>query len=169
MKNACKLDLIRLAIFVGFLGALIACGMWSQQVEASQEVHGNLVGPTNHIAATNLDGTWTDLGGELEIMGYNRLTLYVLVDAGDAKSIDLRVLAKHTSGGTDEYEFPIETASPNVIDVDGQYWHLTNSDDQKIVLQTQLGQGIRYVQVQGKCTFTIEPPTVALYIVKSFE
>jgi len=172
MKNACKLDLIRLAIFVGFLGALIACGMWSQQVEASQEVHGNLLGPTDHVVTTSLsaDGTsWTDLGGEVEIMGYNRLTLYAVITGGDSTSIDLRVLAKHTSAGADEYEFPLETTSPSVIDIVGQRWHLSNPVDQNLVLQTQLGQGIRYIQIQGRCTASLEPATVALYRVKSFE
>lgn len=103
--------------------------------------------PTSLIsAAQDFTGSWADLGSEIAVEGYNVLGVYLVLDANDSLDMRLRVLAKHTSSGTDEYSFIEGTGTANEFDV-GYYEFATNAD-QKVFIPIPIDNCVPYVQLQ---------------------
>jgi len=51
------------------------------------------------VTEEDLTGSYADVGGEIPMEGYNRLGLFVDIDANDSEDVDLRVLGLFESGG----------------------------------------------------------------------
>ena len=99
-------------------------------------------------AAQDVTASWVDLGSEVETWGSQTITLWVNVDINSSNNIRVRALAKHTSAGTDEYVFPIETAGTSDVDVEDHYFEFNVDADQKMILNWNLNGTVPYIQFQ---------------------
>lgn len=56
------------------------------------------------VSAQDLTASYADYGAEISMQGYNRLGVWIVADVNDSVNVNLKVLAKHTSAGSDEYD-----------------------------------------------------------------
>jgi hypothetical protein len=100
-------------------------------------------------AAETLTAAWADIGPEIPMHGYNRLKLWTTLDINLSTDTRIRVLEKHTSGGSEEYDPVIETVSASDTKVESDYWEF-NVDADALNTLVFKGDGLTpYVQVQG--------------------
>jgi hypothetical protein len=99
-------------------------------------------------SAQDLTASWADLGDEQRTGGYRWVGLWVTVDINDSNDVRIKALAKHASGGTEEYSLPIKTVSAGSIAVQDEYFELTDDADQKVLLTWELDYLVPYVQFQ---------------------
>jgi len=77
---------------------------------------GHYIDPVNLISsAQNLTGPFTDVGGEIDARSYNAGAFFVNVDINGATDVAFKLLAKHESGGSEEYP------------IDPGFWSLRDS------------------------------------------
>lgn len=92
------------------------------------------------VSAQDLTSSYADYGAEIDVRGYTRLGLFIVMDVNDSEDVDLKFLAKHESGGTDEYE------------VDGlseeRLWSGSGTDAKKYY-EIDVGT-VPYIQLQAK-------------------
>ena len=101
-------------------------------------------------AAQNFTAAWVDLGPEIAMFGYNMLKLLLTFEINDSTDLQVRVLEKQESGGTEEFNPATEVVSATKIDFQPGYWEKTLDTDS---LDTLLFKGlgtVPYVQVQIK-------------------
>jgi hypothetical protein len=91
------------------------------------------------VTAQDLTSSYANFGSEIDMRGYNRLGIYIITDVNDSENVDLNVLGKHTSGGTDLYNINgISTVS---------LWTTSASDD-KNYYEFDIGT-IPFIQLQA--------------------
>lgn len=113
------------------------------------EFDGRYGGPHELIAAAqNLTGAWADLGGELLVGGARSIGLYVELDINDSVNARVRLLAKHTSAGANEYVLPIRTVSTSDVKLQDEYYEFNDDADQNMLLGADLDGVVLYVQFQ---------------------
>lgn len=56
------------------------------------------------VSAQDLTAAYADFGSEISMNGDNKLGIWITADVNDSEDVDLKVLGKWESGGTDEYE-----------------------------------------------------------------
>jgi len=56
------------------------------------------------VTAQDLTASYADFGVEIDMIGYTKLGIWVTSDVNDSLDVTLKILAKHTSAGADEYE-----------------------------------------------------------------
>lgn len=95
-----------------------------------------------------LTGTWTNLGSEIDTRGEDTLGVWINLDINDTLNARMRALAKHESGGMDEYFLPIRTISAADVKVEDEYVEFANDIDQKMLLEVGLDNIIPFVQMQ---------------------
>jgi len=98
--------------------------------------------------AQNFTDAWVDLGPEIAMHGYSNATLFLTLDINDDSDLRIRFLAKHESGGTEEYPLPTETAGAGVIAVEDAYYEFTDDVDQLIPVPVSTSGSVPYVQAQ---------------------
>lgn len=96
-------------------------------------------------------GTYVDVGDEIVSKGADNIGIFITTEGKAASAIDLKILAKHTSGGTDEYLFPDMGLNTNLTITEDFYTigisaSLTNS----YCINVKTDGVIPYLQVQGK-------------------
>lgn len=96
----------------------------------------------------NFTVSWVDYGGEIGTDGHDNLSIWLNIDINDTQDARIRLLAKHTEGGADEYVFPIKTETASVVNVEDEYFEFTTDEDAKRVLSFTLDSIIPFVQVQ---------------------
>lgn len=107
------------------------------------------IGPQTIVSsAQNITAAWVDLGPELGVSGWESIGLWVDIDINDAQNVRLRALAKHTSGGDNEYSLPIKTVGTSDVKVEDEYLELNADADQKLLLGVVLGGLVPFVQFQ---------------------
>ena len=99
-------------------------------------------------SAQNFTASWVNYGSEISTDGHARISLWFDIDINDTTDARVRILAKHTRGGVDEYTFPIETVSDSVVSVEDEYVEFADDEDGKRVISFDLDEIIRFVQVQ---------------------
>ncbi len=99
-------------------------------------------------SAQNFTGAWSDLGPEIDCRGFAQIALYVSIDINDTEDARIRALAKHTLDDSDEYCFPIATASSSDIAIEDEYVELTDDADQKLILQWETNNVVPWIQFQ---------------------
>ena len=107
-------------------------------------------GPAELIAAAspqNLTGSWADLGDELDVEGAHFIGLFVNLDINDSANARVRLLAKRTSAGTDEYVLSISVRASNVK-IEDKYVELNADADQKRLLVWDLNGLVPFAQFQ---------------------
>ena len=58
------------------------------------------------IDAQVLTAAYADFGGEINCLNYDKLKLYLTIDANDSENISIKALAKLEEGATEEYDLP---------------------------------------------------------------
>lgn len=101
-------------------------------------------------SAQDFTAAWADLGAEIELKGARWVSLWLNVDINDTLNPQIRLLAKHTSAGTDEYSLPIATVGASDIKVEVEYIELNVDADQKVTLSWEIARSLPYVQFQIK-------------------
>jgi len=96
----------------------------------------------------DVTAAWVDLGGEVDVKGFNRIAVWLNVDINDSLDIRIRALAKHTSAHADEFNLPIRTVSASDVKVEDEYFEFNVDADQFVVLAVELGNVIPLVQFQ---------------------
>jgi hypothetical protein len=103
-------------------------------------------------AAQNFSAAWSDLGPELALQGYTRMGTWIKLTIHDSTNVRLRLLAKHTSAGTNEYMLPITatdvSGTPFNLKVQGEYVELDADADQLILIKWEVDNFIPFVQLQ---------------------
>lgn len=116
---------------------------------ANLEFDGRIGGPHTLIAAAqDLTANWADLGAELTVGGARFLGLFVELDINGSANARVRVLAKHTSAGTNEYVLPIRTVGASDVKVEDEYMEFNVDADQSMLLSWDLDGLVPYVQFQ---------------------
>ncbi len=106
-------------------------------------------GPFTLISsAQNLTDSWVDLGFEIECISYNTLAVWIELDINLSSNARIRAIAKHASGGANEYVLPIKTVSATDIKVDAEYTEFNTDADQSMVLSVELANVVPFVQFQ---------------------
>ncbi len=99
-------------------------------------------------SAQNFTASWVDYGGEIGTDGHLTIALWLNIDINDTQDARLRILAKHASGGADEYVLPIKTETTSVVNIEAEYFEFTTDEDAKRVISFALDNVIPFAQVQ---------------------
>lgn len=112
-------------------------------------LRGHYQGRSNIIGAPqNLTAAWVDLGGEIDTRYSQRIGMWITLDINGSANARIRLLAKHTSGGSEEYVLPIRNVSASDVKVEPEYIEWNNDADVLMVLASDLDGLIPYVQLQ---------------------
>ena len=84
----------------------------------------------------------------LESAGYNSIAVWLTLDINSSLDARFRALAKHTSGGAEEYDLPIKTVSASDVKIQSEYIEWNVDADQLTVYSVQCDNVIPYVQFQ---------------------
>ena len=115
-----------------------------------------IIAAATQIAAGSTGGppaVWVNgnIGPEISVDGFTRLTAWLNFTRTDATGVRFRLLARHTSGGTD-YTLPIYNpvvlAVPYVINVDNESVVLAQDLSYVIALTWDISNTIPFVQLQ---------------------
>ena len=102
-------------------------------------------------ATASVSSTWVDIGSEISMQSYNNGLAWITVTTESGSSTDMRfrMLAKHTSGGSEEYNFPIRTVGASDVKVEDEYLELNDDVNQNIILGWDTDNIIPYLQLQA--------------------
>jgi len=92
--------------------------------------------------------SWADLGSEIEMLGYNRLGVWITLDVNAANNMRLRALAKLDAAGATEYNFVIKTVGTSDIALEDRYYEFEDDADGKYFLEFETSCLVPYVQLQ---------------------
>lgn len=116
---------------------------------ANLEFDGRYGGPHELIsAAQDLTANWADLGAELLVGGARVVGLYAELDINDSVNARVRLLAKHTSAGTNEYVLPIRTVNSSNVKIEDEYYEFNDDADQSVLCSWELEGVVLYAQFQ---------------------
>ena len=107
--------------------------------------------PIISVAQDFLIDDWHDLGVELPTMGCTRITLWLSLDVNDSTGMQVRMQARHTSGGSN---YCMPTYLPNTggaqfyIETDKEYFQFHEDIDQLIQVTWDITNTVPYVQFQ---------------------
>jgi hypothetical protein len=102
--------------------------VWNQYTDAEELVD-----------AQDLTDSYADFGAEIDMRGYTHLSVYIITDVNDSENVTLKLLGKHTSAGTDEYELDGGTT---------QALWTTGASDSKLHYEFNV-KGTPFVQLQA--------------------
>jgi len=109
---------------------------------------GNFKGPEALIAvAQNLTAAWADLGTPQSVKGASKIGLWLTVDINDSNNPRVRLLAIHTSGGS-EFTVPIRTVGASAVLVEPEYIEFNVDEDRLMLLSWDLDRLVDSVQFQ---------------------
>ena len=116
---------------------------------ANLEFDGRYGGPYTLIAAAqDLTANWANLGAEMATGGAHFIGLYVELDINGSTNARVRALAKHESGGANEYLLAIRTVGAAAVLVEDEYLEFNVDADQNMLLISDLDGVALYVQYQ---------------------
>lgn len=102
-------------------------------------------------SAQTLTTAFANLGGEIDMRGENQLGLWLEVDINDAEDVEIRVLHKHTSGGTEEYrEIYLGSPAANITTIHLNDYQVASDADQLFKLNIPVSATSPYIQVQAR-------------------
>lgn len=98
-----------------------------------------------------LTTSFADLGFEIPCAGYNKFALWLTIDINQATEIEIRILHKHTSAGTEEYrEIYLGASSGNITTINLNDYQVGTNADQLFKLALDLNGTSPYIQVQAR-------------------
>jgi len=98
-------------------------------------------------SAQDITTSWVDMGNEIDVRGFTQLNLYVTLDINDGVDVRIKALGKHEFGGTDEFDFSIETEAASDIKIEPKYIEFNTDVDQLQVIKFETF-GVPYIQIQ---------------------
>lgn len=102
------------------------------------------------VAAQTFTNLFVDVSSEISMVGYNQLKLWMAVDIGDSTDLQVRILEKHESGGTEEFQTTISTVGTGDVQFQPGHWELSVDADSLFTLVYRGDGCTPYVQVQIK-------------------
>lgn len=99
-------------------------------------------------SAQNFTASWADYGPEISCDDHSKLAIWLHFVINDTANPRVRILLKHTGGGSDEYQPLIYTESASVVTVQPEYFEFGADVTQKAVIAFDLDVVIPFVQVQ---------------------
>lgn len=103
--------------------------------------------------AQKFTSSFQDLGPEIDCSGYSNIGLWLKNTPQSSSGLLYKALAKHTYGGTEEYDLPIQIVSSNKIDITPEVNQLNNGNS-LYVLKVQTDNIVPYIQFQVAATVT---------------
>lgn len=97
--------------------------------------------------AQDFTASWVDYGGEISTDGHSIVALWLNIDINNTENVRLRILAKHTEGGSG-YILPLKTETATIVTVEDEYFEFTTDEDARRVISFTLDRVIPFVQVQ---------------------
>jgi hypothetical protein len=91
------------------------------------------------VSAQDLTASYADFGAEIDMRGFTHLSVYIITDVNDSENVTLKLLGKHTSAGTDEYELDGGTT---------QALWTTGASDSKLHYEFNV-KGTPFIQLQA--------------------
>jgi hypothetical protein len=91
------------------------------------------------VSAQDLTDAYADFGSEIDMRGFTHLSVYITTDVNDSENVTLKLLGKHTSAGTDEYELNGGTT---------QALWTTGASDSKVHYEFDV-KGVAFIQLQA--------------------
>lgn len=121
----------------------------SNRVEEINPLDQRYVGPETLVStAVDFTAAFADLGVEIPCAGYKKIGVWLTLDVNDSENMRIKALAKHTSGGAEEYNLPIESAAPDKITVQDEYYEFVDDNDQLVLLTIEVDNIVPYLQLQ---------------------
>ena len=112
-------------------------------------LRGHFQGQSSIISTPqNFTDAWVDLGSEIDTRFSQRIGMWITLDINLSNNARIRLLAKHTSGGSEEYVLPIRTVGASDVKVEPEYIEWNNDSDVLMILASDLEGLIPYVQLQ---------------------
>lgn len=97
-----------------------------------------------------LTTSFVDLGFEIPCAGYNKLALWLTVDINQGTEVEIRILHKHTSAGSEEYrEIYLGASASNITTINLNDYQVASNADQLFKLVLDCGTS-PYIQVQAR-------------------
>lgn len=92
--------------------------------------------------------SWVDLGSEIEMLGFNKLGIWIDLDVNAANNMRIRALAKLDVAGSAEYSLPIKTVGTSDVAVEQEYYEFNVDEDAKYFLTVDTEGMAPMVQLQ---------------------
>jgi len=120
-------------------------------------------------SAQELTDSLLDLGGEIDMRGYNQLGVWLNVDIGTSVDVELRVLHKHTSGGSEEYrEIYLGTPGSNITTINLNDYQVAADSDQLFKLNIPVSATSPFIQLQVQDSADGDGQVDTAYITKAW-
>ena len=97
-----------------------------------------------------LTATWTNLGDYVDVKRDLEAALWLKITVGTSTAIQFRVLGKYDIQSANEFEMPIELKTSSAVLVNPEYFELTGSGNQSIVVSFNTSKLVPYVKIQVK-------------------
>ena len=128
--------------------------------------------PTDILSGTphELTAAFDETGiPEIAMSGYDQLGLYLVVDIGTTSTnVQMRILHKHESGGTDAYrEIYLGSPAANITSINLNDYEVSTDADQKFKINIPVSATTPYVQIQFKDDANGDGQIDSLYVVKA--
>lgn len=102
-------------------------------------------------AAQVLTTSFADLGAEIDMRGYNQLGLWLTVDINGASNIEVRILHKHTSAGSEEFrEIYLGSPTSNITTINLNDYQFASDADQLTKFNIPVSGTSSFIQVQAR-------------------
>ena len=112
------------------------------------------------VTAQDLTDAYADYGAVIDMRGYTHLGVYIVTDVNASENATLKLLGKHTSEGTDEFELNGGTT---------QALWTTAASDAKVHYEFDV-KGAPFIQLQAIAgTVGATPGDLTVYITKQFK
>jgi hypothetical protein len=95
--------------------------------------------------------SWVDIGGEIEMRGYNTLAVWATLDINNTNNPRIRALAKLDSAGTKEYNIVIKSVGASDVKIESNYIEWNVDADMETLIQFETDGLIPYIQLQIQC------------------
>lgn len=99
-------------------------------------------------------GAFIDWGNEIDMRGYNTLTVFCELLIANSTDVGVRALGKHASAGANEYNQIIKTVGSSDVKVEDHYYEFNDDSNQFMILDFEIGNGIPYIQLQHRARTT---------------
>lgn len=103
--------------------------------------------------AQKFTASFQDLGPELDCAGYSTVGLWVKNTPQSSSQIQFKALAKHTFGGTEEYDLPIQIVSSTKIDITPEVNQISEGNS-LYILKVSTDNIVPYIQFQVQAVVT---------------
>ena len=99
-------------------------------------------------AAQTLTGAWADLGDVIDTRDIKKVAVWLDLDVNDSQNVRVRFVGKKTNASTEVFVLPIKTIGVSDVKVEDEYFELNEDVDQKVMIDSQVGDLTPFIQIQ---------------------